>query len=146
MSGSVPWTVRQEEVLRAYGHMGARAVQGMLLHECGVARTLRAIEMHASRMHVSLRRLEQCPECGALGVRLSRQSGLCMRCTEFLHVEEERAFHELLLLEAAGCDEGSEIDAARREYARLRQANSRLMRKHGLKGKRERDDYLGLGR
>lgn len=139
MGGNVPWSVRQEEVLRAYGHMGARAVQGALLHECGVARTIRAIEMHASRTHVSLKVLSQCPECGAVGVRLSRRSGMCPLCTERGHVEEERAFGELLELEAAGCEDGPELEAARREYARLRQRNSRLMRKFGLPGKGERD-------
>ena len=30
------------------------------------------------------------------------------------------------------------LEAARREFDRLRQANSRLCRKHGLKGKRSR--------
>lgn len=132
------WTTRQEEVLRAWGHYGVEAVQRALVRECGARHSLRAIEMHASRIHVSLRVRQVCPECGAVGVRLQRVSGLCARCTELLHVEEERAFGELLELEAAGCDEGPEIEEARREWARLRQKNSRLARAHGLKGKRGR--------
>ena len=105
----------------------------------GVERSVRAIEMQASRIHASLRVLSVCPQCGAIGVRLNRQSGMCPRCTEEAHVAEERAFNELLHREAEGCEEGPEIEAARREYARLRQQNSRLMRKYGLKGKRERE-------
>lgn len=105
----------------------------------GVERSVRAIEMQASRIHASLRVLSVCPQCGAVGVRLNRQSGMCPRCTEEAHVAEERAFNELLRREAEGCEDGPEIEAARREYARLRQQNSRLMRKFGLKGKRERE-------
>ena len=135
---SEPWTLRQEDVLREFAHEGADVVRAALLSECGVERSVRAVEMHASRIHVSLRRLETCPECGAMGVRLNRVSGMCPLCTELLHVEEERAFSELLALEAAGCEEGPELDAARREYARRRQQNSRTCRKFGLKGKRGR--------
>lgn len=43
-------------------------------------------------------------------------------------VEEGRAFNELLRREVEGCEEGPELDAARREYVRMRQQNSRLMR------------------
>ena len=113
-------------------------MQAALLRECGVVRSVHAIEAHASRIHMSLRVLEECPECGTLGVRLNRQSGICARCTERQHVEEERAFHELLLAEARGAC-GDEVDELRREYVALRQKNSRLCRKHGLepKGKRE---------
>lgn len=53
-------------------------------------------------------------------------------------VEEERAFNELLRCETEGRKEGPELEADRREYAWLRRENSRLMRKHGLKGTRGR--------
>ncbi len=135
---SVPWTVRQEEVLREFAHEGVDVVCAALRRICGVERTVHAVEMHASRIHVSLKRLETCPECGAVGVRLSRTSGMCPLCTELLHVEEERAFSELLALEAKGCEEGPELEAAKREYARLRQQNSRTCRRYGLQGKRGR--------
>ena len=48
---------------------------------------------------------------------------------------EERALNELLRREAEGREEGSELEVERRECARLRQQNSRLMHEHGLKGK-----------
>lgn len=100
-------------------------------------RTVRSVEAHASRIHVSLKVRSQCPECGVIDARLVRTTGMCLLCTERLHVEEERAYNELLQAEAAGV-EGAELEALQREYARLRQANSRLRRRYGLKGKRER--------
>lgn len=126
-------------MIRELGHRGAVAVREEIRRRYGVERSVRAIEMQASRIHASLRVLSVCPQCGAVGVRLNRQSGMCPRCTEEAHVAEERAFNEILRREAEGCEEGPEIEAARREYARLRQQNSRLMRKFGLKGKRERE-------
>ncbi len=132
------WTVRQEEVMRENCFRGAAAVQEALLRECGVSRTIRAIEAHASRIHMSLRVRAQCPECGAIGVRLNRQTGMCAGCTELMHVEEERAFNELLEAEAASAENGDELERLRREYAALRQRNSRLCRKHGLASKSKR--------
>lgn len=126
-------------MIRELGNRGAAAVREEIRRRYGVERSVRAIEMQASRIHASLRVLSVCPQCGAVGVRLNRQSGMCPRCTEEAHVAEERAFNEILRREAEGCEEGPEIEAARREYARLRQQNSRLMRKFGLKGKRERE-------
>lgn len=133
------WTAEEDGVLRAHSYEGAGGVQDALVRELGVFRTLRAIEQRAHLIRASLKRLDVCPECGAVGVRINRQSGMCARCTEEGHVAEERAFRDLLALEAVGCDEGPEIEAARREYARLRQANSRMCRKHGLRTKRQRE-------
>lgn len=132
------WTTGQNDVIRELGYQGAAAVREEIRRRYGVERTVRAIEMQASRIHASLRVLSVCPQCGAVGVRLNRQSGMCPRCTEEAHVAEERAFNELLQCEAEGCEEGPELDRLRKEYARLRQQNSRLMRKYGLRGKRER--------
>lgn len=132
------WTTGQEGVLRAYAHLGAEGVRDALEREYGVERSVRAIEAHASRIHVSLRQLDVCPQCGAVGVRINRTSGMCALCTERGHVEEERAFGELLRAEAEACDGGPEVEAARREYARLRKANSRYRRRHGLRGRRGR--------
>ena len=134
-----PWTSRQEEVLRAYAHMGAYAVAMAIWDECGVIRTQHAVENHASRMGVSLAVLRECPSCHALGVTLVRTTGLCPRCTMRLRVAEEQAFNDLLTAEAEGCEAGEELDELRRRYDRLRQRNSRLCRRHGLAGKRERD-------
>lgn len=132
------WTVKQEALIREHCHEGVRAVQDAIERECGVKRTVRAIEAHASRIRVSLKVKRVCPECGAIGVHINRQSGMCPLCTERGHVAEEEAYNELLQLEAAECEEGPELEEARRKYAQLRQANSRLSREYGLKHKRER--------
>ncbi len=117
---------------------GVAAVQAALLRECGVERSIRAIEVHASRIHMSLKVRHQCPECGRIGVHLNRQSGMCAGCTELMHVEEERAFNELLEAEAASAVGSGEVERLQREYAALRQRNSRLCRKHGLASKSKR--------
>lgn len=134
------WTCRQEEIIREQCFRGAAAVRDAIERECGVSRSVHAVEAHASRIGVSLRRLEECPECHAVGVRINRQSGMCPLCTARAHVAEEEAFRDLLAMEAEGCEEGSELDEARRRYAALRQANSRTCRRHGLPGKRGRGD------
>lgn len=132
-----PWTCRQEEVMREYCYLGAVGVRDAIWRECGVRRSVRSVEAHASRIHVSLKVRPRCPECGTIGVRIVRTTGMCPLCTERMHVEEERAYNELLEAEAAAV-EGPELEAVKREYARLRQANSRLRRRYGLPGKRER--------
>lgn len=135
MSG---WTTGQNDVIRELGHKGVQAVHDAILDRYGVEHTLHAIEAQACRIHPSLKVLDECPECHALGVRINRQSGMCRRCTEETHVAEEEAFNQLLEAEASGCDGGPEYDELHRRWAQLRQKNSRLMRKHNLKGKRER--------
>lgn len=130
--------------MREHCHEGVHAVQDAIERECGVKRTVRAIEAHASRIRVSLKVKRVCPECGTIGVHINRQSGMCPLCTERGHVAEEEAYNELLRLEAAGCEEGPELEEARRRYAQLRQANSRLSREHGLPGKRQRDSRATL--
>ena len=133
------WTTGQNDLIRELGHLGVGAVRAAMRERFGVERSEHAIEAQASRIHASLAVRTVCPSCGAVGVRLNRQTGLCPRCTEEAHVAEERAFNELLRAEAEGCEEGPELEALRREWARLRQQNSRLMRRHGLPGKRERE-------
>ena len=135
-----PWTTRQDSILRELGHMGAGAVQGAILRECGVFRTLHAIEHRASRIHVSLKVEQVCPECGVVGVRLNRQSGLCPRCTELMHLNEEIAFNEILEAEREAASDEREIAGIRRERDKMRQRNSRLCRKYGLPTRRERGD------
>lgn len=138
MSGWAEWTTRQEEIVWEFGHLGVYAVRRELQKQCGVLRSVRSIESKASRIHVSLRVQQVCPECGVVGVRLNRQSGLCPRCTERMHLDEEIAFNELLQCERE--EKASEADVAdiRRERDKMRQRNSRLCRKYGLKSRRDR--------
>ncbi|NHM15275.1 hypothetical protein GMI69_01105 [Eggerthellaceae bacterium zg-887] len=126
--------------MRANGHLGVKAVHDALLHECGTDRSARSIESQASRCHVSLRVQQVCPECGVVGVRLNRQSGMCPKCTELMHLNEELAFNEVLQREREEKADAAEVAAIRRERDRMRQRNSRLCRKYGLPSRRERQD------
>ena len=60
------------------------------------------------------------------------------RCTERYHLERERAFNEQLERERTHAEESAELDEVRRKRDMMRQRNSRLCRKYGLKGRRER--------
>lgn len=136
---SMMWTTAQEDTLRELGHLGVDAVQGAIESRHGTRHSLHSIEMHASRIHVSLKVRSVCPECGAVGVHLNRQTGLCPRCSELFHLEEEKAFNELLEAERRDAEDGPEIEKARRKYAALRQRNARLCHKYNLRSKRERE-------
>lgn len=132
------WTTRELEILREQGHKGVHAVQDAIRLECGTFRSVRAIESQASRYHVSLRVRQVCPDCGVVGLRLNRQSGLCPACTERMHLEEEIAFNELLQREREELAGDADAEAIARERAAMRQRNSRLCRKYGLRSRRER--------
>lgn len=73
------------------------------------------MEMHASRIHCSLAVKAMCPWCGAVGVKINRQTGMCPLCTERYHLEQERAFNEQLERERAACEESDELAGVRRE-------------------------------
>lgn len=131
------WTTGQNDVIRELGHLGVVAVHDAIVERFGVEHTLHAIEMQASRIHAPLKVQQVCPDCGVVGLRLNRQTGLCPRCTERLHLEEATAFNDLLIEERMEA-EGAMTDEMRREYDAMRQRNSRLCRKYGLKTLSER--------
>ena len=133
------WTDEQDDVLREVCYLGADAVAEMIRRRCGVSHSARAVEMRASRIHCSLALRTVCPECGAVGVGLNRQTGMCRMCTERFHLEQERAFNEQLESERAAAEDPEAVAGVRRERDRLRQRNSRLCRKYGLAGRRGRD-------
>ncbi len=132
------WTEEQDDVLREVSFHGSAYAAAEIERRCGVRHSVRAVEMRASRIHCSLAVRTVCPSCGAVGVNLNRQTGMCRRCTEEYHLAQERAFNEQLERERAAAEEAADIDDVRRERDRLRQRNSRMCRKYGLKGKRER--------
>ena len=137
------WTTKQDAIVRELGHLGAEAVAAAIFRECGVERSVRAVEVRASRIHASLKVQQVCPECGVVGLRLNRQSGMCPKCTELMHLNEEIAFNEILQAEREeAADEGA-IAGIRRERDKMRQRNSRLARKYGLKTRRERSQGEG---
>lgn len=130
------WTEEQDDALREVSFRGAALAAAEIERRCGATHSVRAVEMRASRIHCSLAVQTVCPECGAVGVMLNRQTGMCRLCSERYHLEQERAFNEQLKREREAVENGATIEEVRRERDRLRQRNSRLCRKFGLPGKR----------
>lgn len=136
--GRVSWTTGQNDTIRELGHKGVVAVRDALLDRYGVSYSLHAIEVQASRIHASLKVRTECPGCGALGLRLNRQTGMCAVCSEKLHLAESIAFNDVLMEERLEIADEQDIEQLRRENASMRQRNSRLCREYGLATMRER--------
>ena len=132
------WTTGQNDTIRELGHRGVQVVHDALLARYGVDRSLHSIEAQASRIHASLRVQTVCPECGVVGVRLNRQTGLCAKCSEMQHLLESIAFNDVLLRERLELADEKDIEEIRRENASMRQRNSRLCRKYNLPSLRDR--------
>ena len=132
------WTEEQDDVLREVSFRGAAYAAAEIERRCGVRHSVRAVEMRASRIHCSLAVQTVCPQCGAVGVKINRQTGMCRRCNEEYHLAQERAFNEQLERERSTAEDASDIDDLRRERDMMRQRNSRLCRKYGLKSRRNR--------
>ncbi len=132
------WTDEQDAVIRELGHKGVDAVRRELVRRCHALHTVYAIKRRAVRIHASLRKRTVCPECGAIGVHINRQSKMCIRCTELLRLEEAKAFEDLLEQERREAEEGEEIEQIRRERAKIRQRNARTCKRYGLPTKSQR--------
>ena len=134
----VPWTEDEDDIIRELSHKGALAIADEIWDRLGIERTPHSVECRASKLHRSLRKMEQCPMCGAIGVHLNRQTGLCRGCNESYRLEEERVYHEQLELERWEAEEGPDVERVRKEREALRQKNARMRRKYHLKDKRQR--------
>ena len=122
------WTEEQDDVLREVSFRGAAFAAAEIERRCGVRHSVRAVEMRASRIHCSLAVRTVCPSCGAVGVNLNRQTGMCRRCSEEFHLEQERVFNEQLERERVAAEEAAEIDDVRRERDLMRPRYSRRCR------------------
>ena len=60
-----------------------------------------------------------------------------------MHLEEERAFNEVLQAERDAATDEEAIASIRRERDMMRQRNSRFARKYGLPTRRERGEADG---
>ena len=85
------WTREEDNVIRAYGHMGAAKVVRLLALRLGSRRTQKAVERRASRIGASLVEYEVCVGCGRR-VRRAWPDGLCDVCHErrLLQLTRER--------------------------------------------------------
>lgn len=74
-----------------------------------------------------------------VGVKINRQAGMCRRHTEEYHLTQKWTINEQLERERvkAEAEDAAGIDDVRRKCDMVRQRNSRLYRKIGLRGKRE---------
>ena len=135
---SVRWSDEQDDVLRECSFRGARAARDEIERRCGVSHSLHAVELRASRIHCSLAVQTVCPECGAVGVVINRQTGLSRLCTERYHLAQERAFGEVLAAERAEAEDPGRIAEVRRQRDAQRQRNSRTCRRYGLPSRKER--------
>jgi transposase len=103
---------------------------------CGVAHTLRAVEMRASRIHCSLAVRTVCPSCGAVGVNINKADRACAGCARSATTWSRSAcLQRDAGAERAEAEGSADVDAIRRERDRLRKANSRLCKKYGLKSR-----------
>lgn len=134
----VRWSEEQDDVLRECSFRGAAFARDEIERRCGAAHSLHAVELRASRIHCSLALQTVCPSCGAVGVVINRQTRLCRLCTERYHLEQERAFAEVLERERAEAEDPDRIAEARRERDAQRQRNSRTCRRYGLPSRRAR--------
>ncbi len=132
------WDEDQDDVLRECSFRGAAYARDEIERRCGARHSVRAVEVRASRIHCSLMVQTVCPGCGAVGVTLNRTTGLCRLCTERYHLEQERAFAEVIEAERREAEDPERIAAVRRERDMMRQRNSRACRRYGLPSRRER--------
>lgn len=132
------WTEDEDDLIREISYRGAKAIKKELWYRYGIERTEYAIIRRASRIHCSLRVRTVCPSCGAVGVHINRQTGMCALCTERLHLEEEKAFNEQLQRELDAAEDSEELERVKREREMWRQRNNRICRKHGLPNRRQR--------
>ena len=112
--------------MRERARFGADGVVAALKQECGVERTVRAVEAHASRLRVSLRRRYECPECGRMTPSLNRQTGLCPVCNMQYNVEVQRVLYECEKAEMAESCNKARIVELSRQYDALRQKRTRM--------------------
>ena len=126
-------------MLRECSFRGAAFARDEIERRCGAAHSLHAVELRASRIHCSLALQTVCPSCGAVGVVINRQTGMCRLCTERYHLEQERAFAEVLERERAEAEDPARIAKTKHKRNTQRQQNSRTYKKYGLPSRRARE-------
>lgn len=104
-------------VARLAGEQHGLPAAAEIERRCGPSHFIRAVEMRASMIYCSLAAQTECPSCGAVGVKINRQTGMRPLCTERYRLEQERAFNEQLEYKRVACGQSEELveSAARGE-------------------------------
>ena len=117
----MPWTTKQDRVLLEFSHLGVTECQRRL-KELGYTRSIGSIQSRAQRLGVSLSRQMICPLCDHMGPAEDfTKAGICRVCNTYRLIERNRREGERNAFAA-------DVERAGREYARVRQANSRANR------------------
>ena len=132
------WTTGQAEVVSELRYRGAEAIRDAIEQRYGVHRSVHAVEIFASRLGISLKARTECPECGNIDVKINRLTGLCPKCSEYLHLQEEIAFNEVIMRERIENTTGPDQEQARRDYNAERQRNLRLCKQYGFDSRKLR--------
>jgi len=134
------WTKDQNELLKECSHLGFEACRDLIYQRFGVRRSVEATKRQAYRIGASTVRYVVCPECGRKAARLNYETGLCKACNERYRAEEQRLLNIQIVKEIRSIENGGDYEyiANKRRHDAIRQENSRLCRKHGLPGMRER--------
>ena len=143
-----PWTPDQNALLRECSHLGFEACRDLIYQRFGVMRSVEAVKRQAYRIGASTVRYEVCPECGRKVGRLNTETGLCKACNERYRAEEQRLLNVQIIKEIRSIENGSDYEyiVNKRRHAAIRKENSRLCKRHGLPGMRERKrgDFVDL--
>ncbi len=117
--GAVRWQPWEVAYLRDHAEEGAEAIAARL------GKTVRAVEVKASREGVALRRIWQCPRCGR-GTYLppSKWSGWCRRCSVEAGIDKAREARRRAMLERAAEERAIRSKERERQalYTRLHRA------------------------
>lgn len=134
------WTKEQDEILMECGNHGPDECAEIIYARTGRRHTVEAVRRHAYRIGASLVVYSICPGCGKKAAKVNKHDGLCRTCHERELAQEQRRINSKLRAEIAALDSEDEYRRAVSEHAKVRQENSRLCRKYGLPGKRERKE------
>lgn len=125
------WTEEQDDVLRENASLGAKTCRELIANATGAVHTVAAVQRRASRLGLSMERVERCPECGCMRRSLNPDSGLCETC--HVHRLSEPYERELAEMKEAyrliKAGEHPGLAEANRRYDRARQNRSRWARR-----------------
>lgn len=116
----IPWTAEEERLLMQNGNRGADWCRREISKRFRIKRTRRAVEVHASKLGVSLRKFRayECPECHLEFSRLIPATGMCRECTARANLEQLELRKQRI--------QRNDVDSKREEVERVRRKANAL--------------------